>query len=146
MYLQCRSCRRHRFDSWVGKILWRRAWQSTPVILPGESHGLRSLAGSVRMVTKSRTWLKWLSTGSSLVIQWLRICQPVHGDKVQEGSLVPEDPACQGQLSRCAKTTEPASCNCWKPVCSGACKSSKRSQHKEKPTHLDSRAVPAHCS
>ena len=26
-----------RFDPWVGKIPWRRAWQSTPVLLPGES-------------------------------------------------------------------------------------------------------------
>ena len=25
----------------VGKILWRRAWQPTPVFLPGESHGQR---------------------------------------------------------------------------------------------------------
>ena len=32
-----------RFDSWVGKISWRRAWQPTPVFLPGESHGQRSL-------------------------------------------------------------------------------------------------------
>ena len=28
----------------VGKIPWRRAWQPTPVFLPGESHGQRSLA------------------------------------------------------------------------------------------------------
>ena len=28
-----------------GKIPWRRAWQPTPVSLPGESHGQRSLAG-----------------------------------------------------------------------------------------------------
>ena len=27
-----------------GKILWSRAWQSTPVFLPGESHGQRRLA------------------------------------------------------------------------------------------------------
>ena len=27
------------------KILWRRKWQSTPVFLPGESHGRRSLVG-----------------------------------------------------------------------------------------------------
>ena len=32
-------------QSWVGKIPWRRAWQPTPVFLPGESHGQRSLAG-----------------------------------------------------------------------------------------------------
>ena len=29
----------------VGKIPWRRAWQSTLVFLPGESQGQRSLAG-----------------------------------------------------------------------------------------------------
>ena len=29
----------------MGKISWRRAWLPTPVFLPGESHGQRSLAG-----------------------------------------------------------------------------------------------------
>ena len=33
------------FDPWVGKIPWRRRWQPTPIFLPGESHGQRSLAG-----------------------------------------------------------------------------------------------------
>ena len=42
---QCRRCKRLRFNSWVLKIPWRRAWQSTPVFLPEESHGQRSLAG-----------------------------------------------------------------------------------------------------
>ena len=37
--------RRCRFDPWVRKIPWRREWQPTPVFLPGESHGQRSLAG-----------------------------------------------------------------------------------------------------
>ena len=37
--------RRHQFDRGVGKIPWRRAWQPTPVFLPGESHGQRSLGG-----------------------------------------------------------------------------------------------------
>ena len=27
------------------KIPWRKKWQPTPVLLPGESHGQRSLAG-----------------------------------------------------------------------------------------------------
>ena len=36
---------RQGFDPWVGKIPWRRAWQPTPVFLPGESHGQRSLVG-----------------------------------------------------------------------------------------------------
>ena len=42
---QCSRLKRHRFDPWVGKIPWRRKWQSTPVFLPGESHGQRNLAG-----------------------------------------------------------------------------------------------------
>ena len=39
------DARRQRFDPWVRKISWRRAGQPTPVFLPGESHGQRSLAG-----------------------------------------------------------------------------------------------------
>ena len=35
--------RRRRFGPWVWKIPWRREWQPTPVFLPGESHGWRSL-------------------------------------------------------------------------------------------------------
>ena len=31
------------FEPWAGKIPWRRAWQLTPVFLPGEYHGQRSL-------------------------------------------------------------------------------------------------------
>ena len=42
---QCRRRKRCRFDPWVGKIPWKRAWQPTPVFLPGKSHGQRSLAG-----------------------------------------------------------------------------------------------------
>ena len=33
------------FDSWVGKILWRREWQPTPVFMPGKSLGKRILVG-----------------------------------------------------------------------------------------------------
>ena len=42
---QGRRCKRRGFDSWVRKIPWRRKWQSTPVFLPGRSHGQRSLVG-----------------------------------------------------------------------------------------------------
>ena len=42
---QCRGYRRRGFDPWVRKIAWRRAWQPTPVFVPGESHGLKSLMG-----------------------------------------------------------------------------------------------------
>ena len=43
---QSRRHKRHGFDPQVGKIPWRRAWQLTPVFLPGESHGQKSLVGS----------------------------------------------------------------------------------------------------
>ena len=59
---QCRTC---KFVLWVRKMTplpgpRRRKWQPTPVFLPGESRGQRSLAGY--SPDKSRTWLKQLST------------------------------------------------------------------------------------
>ena len=42
---QCRRHKRLGLNSWVWKIPWRRAGQPTPVFLPGESHGQRSLVG-----------------------------------------------------------------------------------------------------
>jgi len=42
---QRRGYKRLKFDPWVGKIPWRRKWQPTPVVLPEEYHGQRSLAG-----------------------------------------------------------------------------------------------------
>ena len=38
--------KRCRFNPWVRKIPWRKKWQPTPLCLPGESHGQRSLAGN----------------------------------------------------------------------------------------------------
>ena len=60
------TCQRRRhmgceFEPWVGKIPWRRAWQPTPMFLPGESHGQRSLEGYSPRVRKSWTRLKRLS-------------------------------------------------------------------------------------
>ena len=49
--------RRSGFDPWAWKIPWRREWQPTPVFLPGESHGQRSLVGYSPQDHKSRTWL-----------------------------------------------------------------------------------------
>ena len=42
---QCRSHRRCGFYPSVVKIPWRRKWQPTPIFLPEESHGHRSLVG-----------------------------------------------------------------------------------------------------
>ena len=38
------AMRETRFDPWVRKI-WTRKWPPTPVSVPGESHGQRSLVG-----------------------------------------------------------------------------------------------------
>ena len=51
------QCNRCGFDPWL-KIPWRRKWQPTPVFLPGESHGQRSLVGyRPRGSQKSQVWL-----------------------------------------------------------------------------------------
>ena len=42
---QYRRHKKYEFDPRVRKLPWRRAWQPTPVSLPGESHGQRSLVG-----------------------------------------------------------------------------------------------------
>ena len=42
------QCRRHKtygFDPWMGKIPWRSKQQPTPIFLPGEFHGQKSLLG-----------------------------------------------------------------------------------------------------
>ena len=44
---------------------WRRKWQPTPVFLPGESQGQRSLVGCRLRVAQSRTRMKQLSSSSS---------------------------------------------------------------------------------
>ena len=69
----CLQCGTPGFDPWVGKILWRRKWHPTPVLLPGKSHGQRSMVGyqlksriCVCLVTQ---WV-WL-----FVILWTVACQ-----------------------------------------------------------------------
>ena len=53
---QCRKLKRCWFNPWVGKISWRRKWQSTSVLLPGKSHGQRILVGySPRSCKESET-------------------------------------------------------------------------------------------
>ena len=47
--------------SWVRKIPWRREWQPTPVILPRESHGQRSLAGYSPWGHKELDTTEWLT-------------------------------------------------------------------------------------
>ena len=65
------TVRKPGFDPWVGKIFWRRAWQPTPVFLPGEPPwteepgGLQS-TGSWRVghswATNTFTYFLWCFT------------------------------------------------------------------------------------
>ena len=48
------KCRRPRFDPQVGKIPWRREWQPTPILLPGEFPGQRSLDRGVSVTQGSQ--------------------------------------------------------------------------------------------
>ena len=59
---QCRRHKRRWFDPWVGKIPWRRKWRPSPVFLPGNFHGQRSLAGYSPWHCKESDTTKWLST------------------------------------------------------------------------------------
>ena len=54
------------------KIIWRRKWQSTPALLPGKSHGRRSLIGYSPWGRKESDMTEWLHF-TSLLLYWL--CQ-----------------------------------------------------------------------
>ena len=62
--LQCRRCRKLRFDPWVRKITWRRAWQTHSSILAGriprtEEPGRLQSLGSQRV---GHDWSNWAHT------------------------------------------------------------------------------------
>ena len=54
---QCRKPKRLKFNPWVRKIPWRKAWQPAAVFLPlRESNGQRNLVGySLHRVAKNQT-------------------------------------------------------------------------------------------
>ena len=62
------QCNKPGFNSWVGKIPWRRKWHPTPVLLPGKSHGQRTGGLQSTGLQKSWTWLSdWITTIKSLL-------------------------------------------------------------------------------
>ena len=69
----CLQCGRPGFSPWVRKISWRRKWQSTPVFLPGKSHGQRSLVGYSPWGCK-RVGHDWATnTHGWLQVKWMYI-------------------------------------------------------------------------
>ena len=63
---QCRRHKRHRFNPWVRKIPWGRAWKPTSVLLPGKSHGQRSLVGYNPWGCKDSDTAQWLNSNNIL--------------------------------------------------------------------------------
>ena len=59
---QCRRHKKLRFKPWVRKISWRRAWQSTPVFLPGNSVDRGDWWATVHRVPKSQMRLEQCNT------------------------------------------------------------------------------------
>ena len=56
----CLQCRIPGFNPWVGKISWRKTWQPT-LVLPGESHRQRNLAGYSPWNCKELDWTERLT-------------------------------------------------------------------------------------
>jgi len=101
---------------------WRRKWQPTPVFLPGESQGQGSLVGcrlwgctesdttevtqqqQQQQQSSSIELLKISQKGTSLVVQWLRICLLMK--EIWVRSLVRED-------LPCLRATKPVCLNSW---------------------------------
>ena len=59
-----------RFDPWVGRISWRRAWQLTPVFLPGESRFSEGPGGLQSMGFKELDPTEWLSMQHTRQVSW----------------------------------------------------------------------------
>ena len=66
-------CRRQEFDSWARKIAWRRAWQFTPVFLPGESHGQRNLAGYSPWGHRESDTTEWAHRTCIIVLSFMSL-------------------------------------------------------------------------
>ena len=83
-----------RFDPWVGKVPKRREWLPTPVFLPGEFHGQKSLVGYSPWVCKESThrWSNLACTQRPLTQGQVlpRVHIPGLSGDGKEGSLGPE--------------------------------------------------------
>ena len=81
---RCRKHRRLGFDPWVRKIPWRRKWQTTPVLLPGKSHGQRSLVGYSPQGRKGSDTTEQLHNHSHLILCDPMDCSPPGSSVWQE--------------------------------------------------------------
>ena len=93
---QCRRHKRCGFDPWNGKIPQSRKWQPTPLFLPGESLGQRSLVGYSPWGCKESDRTKRL----------------IHFQKKHQRSYKTIHLAVLGKEIRDTKSLNPLLCNC----------------------------------
>ena len=63
------QCGRPGFDPWVGKIPWRKAWQPTPVFLPGESPWTKE-PGGLQSLGLWRVRQDWATKHTAHLVTW----------------------------------------------------------------------------
>ena len=68
-------CKRPGFNPWVGKIPWRRAWQPTPVFLPGEFPWTEE-PGGLQSMELQRVGHDWAAEQQQQHVRWV-------GDAIQ---------------------------------------------------------------
>ena len=91
----CLQCRRPGFNPWVRKTLWRRKWHPTPVLLPGKSHGWRSLGGYSPCCKESDTTEQLHFT---LISLWIRVTRREWGVILSQVILPPSTVPAKKQL------------------------------------------------
>ena len=82
------TCQFRRFDPWVRKIPRSRRWQSTPVSLPGESHGQRRLVGCSPQGHNSHDRTRTLSTVKEICQGKISESQPVLSEIRRQENLL----------------------------------------------------------
>ena len=96
---------------------WRRAWQPTPVFLPGESHGQRSLAATVHGIKKNQTWLEQYSTQAHILQKDPSLSSDIKGTRETQKVTVPWSRVSRTlsstQLKRQVRTAD----TWWSPRC-----------------------------
>ena len=76
----CLQCGRRRFDSWVGKIPWRREQLHTPIFWPGEFHRLYSPGGCKESEMTEQLWLHCTSP-----VLWKTVFHWTRGRGIESG-------------------------------------------------------------
>ena len=67
---QWRRYKRFRLDAWVGKIPWKRAWQPTPVFLPGEFRRQTEEPDGLQFMESQRVGQDWVTNTHSFYPNW----------------------------------------------------------------------------